>query len=223
MNRSQIARRSATRSSWLQHLVSSRPGPLSIAKNTCVSLSAATACRRHIVGIARADTDDVDPRAVTQASMRHRSSTCRYLPYSKVCGTAGIDILRVRLLTFEAQRLDEGVDDDRSDEADAPTREEFVGALAEGLGQEVLRARSSTSTGTLHSTRTSSSCRRRRVSLYGTPLWDDMTRAQQIELVAPGVRQHALGGHLVREHPQPGLAAQDDASGSRPRAPRTTS
>ena len=42
------------------------------------------------------------------------------------------------------------------------------------------------------------------VSLYGTPLWDNMTRAQQIELVAPGARQHAVGRHLVREHAQPG-------------------
>ena len=32
--------------------------------------------------------------------------------------------------------------------------------------------------------------------------------------VAPGARQHALGGHLVREHAQPGAAAQDDAPGS---------
>ena len=51
------------------------------------------------------------------------------------------------------------------------------------------------------------------VSLYGTPLWDAMTREQQIELSRAGTRQHAVGGHLVREHPQPGAAAQDDAPG----------
>ena len=31
--------------------------------------------------------------------------------------------------------------------------------------------------------------------------------------VAAGARQHAVGRHLVREHPQPGAAAQDDAPG----------
>ena len=49
------------------------------------------------------------------------------------------------------------------------------------------------------------------VSLYGTPLWDAMTRAAADRAVPPGTRQHAVGGHLVREHPQPGAAAQDDA------------
>ena len=55
-------------------------------------------------------------------------------------------------------------------------------ATAEGLGQEVLRARSSTSTGTRHSTRTSSSCRPDRCRCTARRMWDAMTRAQQIEL-----------------------------------------
>ena len=41
---------------------------------------------------------------------------------------------------------------------------------------------------------------------------DDPRAADRV--VTPGARQHAVGGHLVREHPQPGAAAQDDASGS---------
>ena len=52
------------------------------------------------------------------------------------------------------------------------------------------------------------------VSLYGTPMWDEMPREQQIDLSRAGARQHPLRGHLVREHPQPGAAAQDDAPGS---------
>ena len=52
------------------------------------------------------------------------------------------------------------------------------------------------------------------VSLYGTPMWDaDDPRAAD-RAVATGVRQHALGRHLVREHPEPGAAAQGDAPGS---------
>ena len=50
------------------------------------------------------------------------------------------------------------------------------------------------------------------VSLYGTPMWDEMTREQQIELSRQELVNTLVRRYLVREHPEPGAAAQDDAS-----------
>ena len=53
----------------------------------------------------------------------------------------------------------------------------------------------------------------RTVSLYGTPLWDEIIRAQRIELSPSGTGEHLVGRYLVREHPEPGAVAQAHAHG----------
>ncbi len=42
-----------------------------------------------------------------------------------------------------------------------------------------------------------------RVSLYGTPLWKTMSRAQRCRPLAARDRQHGERGHLVRARPSP--------------------
>lgn len=53
----------------------------------------------------------------------------------------------------------------------------------------------------------------RMCTLYGTPLWEAMTREQQIEMSRQEL-VNVLGRGVVREHPQPGPAARHDAQES---------
>ena len=134
---------------------------------------------------------------------------CHDLAIPQVCGTRGIDILAPGSLPFQQRRRRavEGVADDcthsrRSSPNDllkgsvkksyAPGRRHRLGCAAGS--RQVLPAA------------------RKRVAVRHTAMGLDDARATD-RAVPPGVGEHAVGGHLVREHPQPGAAAQDDAPG----------
>src|SRR4051794_7905578 len=117
MKRSQICRRNATRSSFVS--------PLSIAKKTCVSLSASTACAVTYAG-SPAPIPMTWIRRVTPASMPDQA--IRQVP-----GTAGIDFVGPGHLP-STHTLNEGTSTVTSSVKPqaGPTREEFAERLLKG-------------------------------------------------------------------------------------------
>ena len=88
----------------------------------------------------------------------------------------------------------------------APTREEFSERLLKGSVKRVLRAGRRHRLGRAARPGQVLPAAEGRVALRHPDVGRDDARAAD-RAVPPGVRQHAVGGHLVREHPEPGAAA----------------